>query len=64
VEICDEGFPAENEPLGVEKGKPAKEGEKNCEPEPISGEDGERLEPVLYVRPSRHFGVLFPSTCV
>jgi len=49
VEICDEGFPAENQPLGVEKGKPTKEGEQNCEPEPISGEDGEGLEPVLYV---------------
>ena len=76
--LCDEGFPAKNQPLGVEKGKPSKEGEKNCEPEPeeemstnqkkksqhqpISGEDGERLEPVLYVRPSRHFGAFFSST--
>ena len=32
--LCDEGFPAENQPLGVEKGKPTKEGEQNCEPEP------------------------------
>ena len=32
--LCDEGFPAKNQPLGVEKGKPSKEGEKNCEPEP------------------------------
>lgn len=49
VEICDEGFPAENQPLGVEKGKPTKEGKENCETKPISGEDRKRLEPVLYV---------------
>ena len=32
--LCDEGLPAENQPLRIEKGKPTKEGEENSEAEP------------------------------
>ena len=32
--LCDEGLPAENQPLGVEKGELTKEGKENCETKP------------------------------
>ena len=51
-ELCDESFPGEDEPLGVEEKEPAQEREEDGPSEPVPGEEWQGLEPVLDISPS------------